>query len=41
VTPDYAVKDNQQGYKKAFSKENQKLSKGILLALSKPNRSIS
>jgi hypothetical protein len=41
VAPDYAVKDNQQSYKKAFSKENQELSRGALSALPKPNRSIS
>jgi hypothetical protein len=41
VAPDYAAKDNQQGYKKALSKKNQELSRGALSALSKPNKSIS
>jgi hypothetical protein len=41
VTPNYAVKDNRQGYKKALSKENQELSKGASPALLKPNKSIS
>jgi hypothetical protein len=41
VTPDYAVKNNQQGYKKALNKENQELSRGALSALPKPNRSTS
>jgi hypothetical protein len=41
VAPNYAVKDNRQGYKKALSKENQKLSKGVSLALPKPNKSTS
>jgi hypothetical protein len=37
----YAVKDNQQGYKKALNKKNQELSKEALPALPKPNRSTS
>jgi hypothetical protein len=41
VAPDYAAKDNWQGYKKALSKENQELNKEALSALFKPNRSIS
>jgi hypothetical protein len=41
VTPDYAAEDNRQGYKKAFSKKNQELSRGALSALFKPNRSTS
>jgi hypothetical protein len=41
VTPNYAVKDNWQGYKKAFSKENQELSRKVLSALPKPNKSTS
>jgi hypothetical protein len=41
VTPNYAAKDNWQGYKKALSKENQELSRETLPALSKPNKSIS
>jgi hypothetical protein len=41
VAPDYATKDNRQGYKKALSKKNQKLSKEVLSVLSKPNRSTS
>jgi hypothetical protein len=41
VTPDYAVKDNWQGYKKALSKENQELNKEVLSALLKPNKSTS
>jgi hypothetical protein len=41
VTPNYAAKDNRQGYKKAFNKKNQELSKEVLSVLSKPNKSIS
>jgi hypothetical protein len=41
VTPNYAVKDNQQSYKKAFNKENQELSREVSPALFKPNRSTS
>jgi hypothetical protein len=41
VTSDYATKDNWQGYKKAFSKKNQELSREALSALLKPNRSTS
>jgi hypothetical protein len=41
VAPDYAAKDNRQGYKKALSKENQELSRGALPALPKLNRSMS
>jgi hypothetical protein len=41
VTPNCAVKDNQQGYKKALNKENQELSKKVLLVLFKLNKSIS
>jgi hypothetical protein len=41
VAPDCAAKDNRQGYKKAFNKENQELSRGASPALSKLNRSIS
>jgi hypothetical protein len=41
VTLNYAAKDNRQGYKKAFSKKNQELSKEALSALLKPNRSTS
>jgi hypothetical protein len=41
VAPNYAVKDNQQGYKKALSKENQELSREASPALSKLNKSIS
>jgi hypothetical protein len=41
VTLDCAAKNNQQGYKKAFNRENQELSKKALSALSKPNKSIS
>jgi hypothetical protein len=36
-----AAKDNRQGRKKAFNKENQELSRGVLPALPKPNRSTS
>jgi hypothetical protein len=39
--PNYAAKNNQQGYKKALSKKNQELSRGVLPALSKLNKSIS
>jgi hypothetical protein len=39
--PNYAVKDNRQGYKKAFSKENQELSREALLTLPKLNKSTS
>jgi hypothetical protein len=41
VAPNYAAKDNRQGYKKALSKENQKLSREASPALPKPNRSTS
>jgi hypothetical protein len=41
VTPDYAAKDNWQGYKKALSKENQELNRGASPALPKLNRSTS
>jgi hypothetical protein len=41
VAPDYAAKDNRQGYKKALSKENQELSREASPALFKLNRSIS
>jgi hypothetical protein len=41
VTPNYVAKDNWQGYKKALNKKNQKLSKAVLSALFKPNKSIS
>jgi hypothetical protein len=41
VAPNYAAKDNQQGYKKALSKKNQELSKEALLTLFKPNKSTS
>jgi hypothetical protein len=41
VTPDCAVKDNWQGYRKAFSKKNQEHNREALSVLSKPNRSIS
>jgi hypothetical protein len=41
VTPDYAAKNNRQGYKKALSKKNQELSKEALPALPKPNKSTS
>jgi hypothetical protein len=41
VTPNYVTKDNWQGYKKAFSKKNQELSKEALSALLKPNKSTS
>jgi hypothetical protein len=36
-----AAKDNWQGYKKALSKKNQELSKEVLSALFKSNRSTS
>jgi hypothetical protein len=39
--PNYAVKDNWQGYKKALSKKNQELSKEVSPALSKLNKSTS
>jgi hypothetical protein len=41
VTLNCAAKDNQQGYKKALNKKNQELSKRVLSALFKPNKSIS
>jgi hypothetical protein len=41
VTPDYAAKDNRQGYKKALNKENQELSREASPASSKPNKSTS
>jgi hypothetical protein len=41
VILNYAVKNNQQSYKKALNKENQELNKEVLSALFKPNRSIS
>jgi hypothetical protein len=41
VAPNYAIKDNQQGYKKALSKKNQELSREVLSALPKLNKSIS
>jgi hypothetical protein len=41
VTPDCVAKNNLQGYKKALSKENQELSRGVSLALLKLNKSIS
>jgi hypothetical protein len=41
VAPDYAAEDNQQGYKKAFSKENQELSRKASSALLKLNKSTS
>jgi hypothetical protein len=39
--PNYTTKNNRQGYKKAFSKKNQELSKKVLSALSKLNKSTS
>jgi hypothetical protein len=41
VTPNYAVKDNWQGYKKALSKKNQELSREVTLVLLKLNKSTS
>jgi hypothetical protein len=41
VAPNCAAEDNQQGHKKALSKENQELSRGASPALPKPNRSTS
>jgi hypothetical protein len=41
VTPDYAAKNNQQGYKKVLNKKNQELNKKALSALPKLNKSIS
>jgi hypothetical protein len=41
VAPNYVAKNNWQGYKKAFSKKNQELSRGVLPALFKLNKSIS
>jgi hypothetical protein len=41
VASDCAVKDNWQGYKKAFSKENQELSREASPALFKLNGSTS
>jgi hypothetical protein len=41
VTLNYAAKDNRQGCKKALNKENQELSKKVLFALFKLNKSIN
>jgi hypothetical protein len=41
VTPNYAAKDNRQGYKKALNKENQELNREASSALSKLNKSTS
>jgi hypothetical protein len=41
VALNYTAKDNWQGYKKAFNKKNQELSRRALSALFKLNRSIS
>jgi hypothetical protein len=41
VAPNYAAKNNRQGCKKAFNKENQELNRGASPALPKPNGSMS